>query len=341
MDVNKLVLDKLKKVKRVKTSDILKTTGFSQPYVQRFLAKLTENGLILKVGRGKNTYYISADSKNPFENILHYKAKLVNSSLSESDIFETIVVQTGIFSDAANELTSLVRYAFTEMLNNAIDHSESKTIDIFIEKENEIIRFEITDKGIGIFNNIRKKYKLNDVYEAVQELLKGKRTTMPERHTGEGIFFTSKAADTFIIQSSNKRLIINNNISDVFLGNTKFARGTKIIFTLRSSSKKTLKQIFDEYSDDEYKFSKTKIYVKLYKFGDEFISRSQAKRILYGLESFDSIVLDFKDVKLVGQAFADEIFRVYARNNKGKKISYINTNNNIEFMLKRAINNEM
>jgi len=45
---------------------------------------------------------------------------------------------------------------------------------------------------------------------------------------------------------------------------------------------------------------------------EQLISRSQAKRILRGLEKhFKVITLDFTGVTLVGQGFVDEVFRVY------------------------------
>jgi len=336
MNIPELILSKA--AKKVRVPEIVKETGFSQPYIHRFFNKLVEEGKLLKIGRGRVTYYTIANSE-AYKNILKYNAILKNRNISESDVFDTITRQTGIFSNVSNKIQSLVNYAFTEMLNNAIEHSKSPEISISVERNNGIIKFEVMDYGIGIFNNIRKKYKLKDVYEAIQELLKGKRTTMPSGHSGEGIFFTSKAADTFIIQSSNKKILFNNIIEDIFLKESAFSKGTKVIFIISEKSKKNLKKIFDDYTDEDFKFSKTKIFIKLFNIGDEFISRSQARRVIFGLDSFKIIVLDFKNVKFIGQAFADEIFRVYKKNNQGKKIECINTNNDIEFMIKRALSN--
>lgn len=64
---------------------------------------------------------------------------------------------------------------------------------------------------------VLKKYNLKDDYEAVQELLKGKKTTAPEKHSGEGIFFTSKIADCYEISGNKISLIIDNNVNDIFI----------------------------------------------------------------------------------------------------------------------------
>jgi anti-sigma regulatory factor (Ser/Thr protein kinase) len=59
----------------------------------------------------------------------------------------------------------------------------------------------IWDHGIGIFNKIKNMLGLLDERHAVLELTKGKLTTDPRGHTGEGIFFTSRMFDTFYILS--------------------------------------------------------------------------------------------------------------------------------------------
>ena len=184
--------------------------------------------------------------------------------------------------------------------------------------------------------HIQKKRKLKNENEAIQDLIKGKQTTMPERHTGEGIFFTSKAVDVFTIKSSNKKLTFDNIIDDVFLGDSKKIKGTKIFFSISEKSKRKLSGIFKKYSGEEYEFSKTKVVVKLYKSDVGYISRSQARRVISGLDKFKTVILDFKGLGGVGQAFADEIFRVWQRNHPGISISIVNANENVKLMISRA-----
>ena len=47
------------------------------------------------------------------------------------------------------------------------------------------------------------------------------------------------------------------------------------------------------------------------------MSRSSARRVLARIERFDEAELDFADVRIVGQAFADEIYRVFQPNHPG------------------------
>ena len=196
----------------------------------------------------------------------------------------------------------------------------------------------MADKGVGIYNKIKNVKNLPNIETAVQELIKGKQTTDPKAHTGQGIFFTSKMANIMIISSFGKVITFNNEIEDLFLTDTsKKVKGTKIMFRVRIDTKRTAKEIFDKYTDPEtFAFTKTRVAVKLFKLGDGFISRSEARRIMFGLEHFAEIVLDFKGVNTVGQGFADEVFRVWQNLHPEKKITYVNANDNVEFMVKRA-----
>jgi hypothetical protein len=225
------------------------------------------------------------------------------------------------------------------MLNNAIEHSESENIHVIVEKNENNLLFQINDFGIGVFRNIMNDRKLKSELEAVQDLLKGKTTTQPQAHSGEGIFFTSKIADAFSLESFGYKLTIENNIEDLFFEEIKPSKkGTKVSFDIACNSERHLNDLFAEYqtNPEEYAFDKTEIQIKLYTMGTIHISRSQARRVLTGLEKFKSITLDFDNVPNVGQAFADEIFRVFKNKNPDIQITPINMNKAVKFMIGRV-----
>ena len=56
----------------------------------------------------------------------------------------------------------------------------------------------------------------------------------------------------------------------------------------------------------------TRIPVKEACITGEPVARSQARRICHRLDEFREVILDFANVELMGQGFADELFRVYA-----------------------------
>ncbi len=341
MNTKELILAKINESNKTKTKELTKITGFTRAYINTFLQELEEEGKIIKLGHTKGAFYIPANNKKIQiikSNILEFNQTLINVNLHEENILQTIKQQTGIFFDLPDNVINILEYSFLEMVNNAIEHSKSKKIKIKMAKtKDKIITFTVEDQGIGIFENIKNIFKLPDILSAIQELLKGKQTTEPTQHTGQGIFFTSKMADNFTIKSSNKILMINNLIDDIFIEDRKTLPGTTIIFTLNTNTKRTSQEIFNKFTDKEYEFSKTQVKIKLFKIAKNLLSRSEARRIIFGLEKFQEIILDFQDVESIGQAFADEIFRVWQSNHQETKITYININENIEFMIKRAL----
>ena len=97
-----------------------------------------------------------------------------------------------------------------------------------------------------------------------------------------------------------------------------------------------LTEVFAEYTRD-FEFTRTRTVVRLFAIGTEFVSRSQARRLVNGLERFREVVLDFGGVELVGQGFVDEVFRVWARQRPETALIPIAMGAPVAFMVERAI----
>ncbi|PIW90025.1 MAG: hypothetical protein COZ92_01790, partial [Candidatus Nealsonbacteria bacterium CG_4_8_14_3_um_filter_40_11] len=260
MNIKKLILRQLTKKGTIKVADVVEITGFSRAYINRFFQELRDEGKVLLLGKANRAQYVLIKSaKAAKKTLLTARRILKNKDLSEDLVLDEIKKDTGIFLPLPKNVIAILDYAFTEMLNNAIEHSNSSKIEIVIKKDSSGVRFEVVDFGIGIFNHLMKKKSLKSEFEAIQDLLKGKQTTAPQEHSGEGIFFTSKVADILTIQSSKKKLIFHNVLNDVFIKNTKPIRGTKVTFFISLKSKRKLSKIFKEYSGNSYEFSKTKV----------------------------------------------------------------------------------
>lgn len=229
-------------------------------------------------------------------------------------------------------------YGFSEMFNNVIDHSEGTTVTMTITKTADLTEMLILDNGIGIFTKIKNAMGLLDERHAVIELTKGKLTTDPDRHTGEGIFFSSRMFDEFSILSGEVFLShVYKDDEDWILETSEYKSGTFITMKLQNNTARTTKEIFDKFTDDEYGFTKTVVPVRLARYGNEqLVSRSQAKRLLTRVERFKTVLLDFKDVESIGQAFSDEVFRVFAKQYSSMKIIPINANEAVMQMIKRV-----
>ncbi len=340
MDIKELIIKRLNTAGEVRVADIVDETSFSRKYIHRFFDELQKENKIAKIGTTKAARYVFSSHQKVFEakkNIIKIDLLLKNRGLKEDLVEDKIKEDTGIFIGLSKEVKAAADFAFLEILNNAIEHSKSENIRVTMSRmENKLI-FDIFDWGVGVFASIRKKKGLQNDLEAIQDLLKGKETTNPARHTGQGIFFTARIADRFILYSSKKKLIFDNNIDDVFLKDSPARKGTRAHFEVALDTKKKSEEIFRRYSDpDSYEFSKTEVMIHLYKMDIGYISRSQARRVTAGLEKFKSVVLDFSRVDTIGQGFADEVFRVWQKRNPKTRISYKNADENVQFMIERA-----
>lgn len=200
----------------------------------------------------------------------------------------------------------------------------------------------IIDDGEGIFRRIKRLCDLPDEHKALFELSKGKLTTDPSNHTGESIFFTSRVFDEFEIDSKGIKFSHNDQYEFDFIVESEFSEneaGTGVYMLINRDSDRDIQTIFDDYAGpDEFQFNKTVIPVRLAQYGNEkLVSRSQAKRLLARIERFQHVIFDFNGVSAIGQAFADEIFRVYAQNHPDIVLVSVKMEKNVEKMVNRAI----
>lgn len=243
------------------------------------------------------------------------------------------------FPELPSNAMDIWAYGFQEMLNNAIDHSSGTNVAIDIKRTTTSTEITMLDDGYGIFRKLRDSLSLEDDRHAVFELSKGKLTTDPENHTGEGIFFTSRMFDRFSIDSGNVYFSHISPEEEYWVyENDEHVSGTWIHMKLSNHTNRKPRDIFDEFSGDgDYGFTRTVVPVDLVRYGnDALVSRSQARRVLMRLDRFDTVILNFKNVEQVGQGFTDEVFRVFARAHPDIELIPIDANLQVTAMIRRA-----
>ena len=241
--------------------------------------------------------------------------------------------------ELTKNVSGIAQHGFTEMLNNANDHSEGATVTVFMQIKAGRLSILVMDDGVGIFEKITKAMALPDRRLAMLELSKGKFTTDPKNHSGEGIFFTSRMFDQFQVDANDLRYDHDvRERHDWLMEIDRPATGTLVYMSIPVDSPRTTKEVFDAYSGgDDYGFHKTVVPVRLARVGNEnLVSRSQAKRLVARFEGFKTVILDFKDVDEIGQAFADEIFRVFRASHPEVELVEIHVSAEVQQMINRA-----
>jgi anti-sigma regulatory factor (Ser/Thr protein kinase) len=299
--------------------------------VHKHLQRLVAEGSVVVSGHTRNKRYELAPL---VKQSVRYE---LGGGLAEDVVWRTDV--SPLLGKLPDNVLRIWHYGFTEMFNNVIDHSGASYVTISLTKTAAGTTVDIYDDGVGIFKKIQGALDLVDERHAVLELAKGKFTTDPANHSGEGIFFSSRMFDRFVIASGEVYFSHEfDEKEDWILQASSAGGGTLVRMTLHNHTARTLKKVFDKFtSDEDYGFTKTVVPVKLMRYGDDnLVSRSQAKRLLSRFDRFKVVVLDFAGVASVGQAFADEVFRVFRAKHPGVEIVPVHASSEVKRMISRA-----
>ena len=298
--IRSFLLDRIPEHPRDIVSRAMQEFNVTRPTIHQHLKKLIRDKQVLKTGRtfGAAYYLVSAfDKQATFE---------IKPGLEEHQVWNDYFRPA--FTVFPANILGICEYGFGEIFNNAIDHSEGHEIEVAVSLKENHIKIKISDDGIGIFRKIKNARNLINERDSVLQLSKGKLTTDPENHTGEGIFFTSRVVDIFFIWSFELNYYRENlEEGDWYLDNKeKPFHGTFVSMAINIDSTQTLAEIFKQFTtldaEEIPRFDKTHFKVDLAKLEEErYVSRSQAKRLLLGLDKFSEIIMDFKNIQTVGQ----------------------------------------
>ena len=316
-----------------KDKDVVKKTveafDTSKSTVYNYIKELCQDGVLQKSGVAYEI--VSKRQELVYEN---------NGKLSETRVFNSDVAP--FFKNLEKNVFNIWQYAFSEMMNNAIEHSSSQKITVVILTNPLETTVTIFDNGVGIFKNIQnymeKEYDQEiPLDECATLLFAGKFTTAKSMHSGEGIFFTSHMMDDFFIVSDDV-IFTRNNFSDEQIKGENNGQGTLVSMSLSNHTKKTTREVFDRFSNVDEGFIKTQIPVAhIFPYGNP-VSRSEGRRLGELISKFKEVNLDFADVDEVGQAFCHETFIVWQNRNPDVKLNVINANEDVDWMIRRVKN---
>jgi anti-sigma regulatory factor (Ser/Thr protein kinase) len=298
-------------------------TGLTRVAVSRRIKKLADAGYLHRHGTGTRQTYSLGDKRfwlrvEPLDQIVRRGGEMV--------VWEQHLA--ALLADLPGNVKNLAYTAFTEMLNNALDHSNGQHVVMGVHVEGGKLQMLVGDDGEGIFRKIAKAADLFDPRLAILELAKGKYTTAPAGHSGMGIFVSSRMMDGFAIESCDLRFDPNETsaplpVFDWIDANAQIKpkqAQTVVRMAIALDSKRVVNDVYFKYFESNNvgdaepgeAFHTTEIPVRLAQLSSELVSRSQAKWVMNRATQFKTVILDFEGVVHVGQAFVDEVFRVFA-----------------------------
>lgn len=338
-EIKKYILRKIAQGDTAVLEKTMDSFGISITTVKRYIREALDQGIIEYASEEQDSYRMVD------------KEYRVRVSLEEGTPEEDVLLQQYIvpYLTACNQNARAIwQYCGAEILNNAIEHSGGTQIGIIVAVNALNTTVVISDDGAGVFSTLTEYMAGNGwehprVEDALVELYKGKITRDSRNHSGEGIFFSSKMMDSFVLWSDS--LILKWGCQDepeavkshlAAYEARIWKESTMVMMTLENETEREAGQVFNTYADVDEGFVRTRIPVKEACVTGEPVARSQARRICHRLETFREAILDFSNVTLMGQGFADEIFRVYALEHPQVLLRPINMLPQVERMIRHV-----
>jgi anti-sigma regulatory factor (Ser/Thr protein kinase) len=327
------VIDKLFASREVITSgEVATAAGVSRQAAHYHLKAMEKRGEVIHEGAGRGGRY-----RRRSQLAAEYPLDGLEEHVVWTEEYYALKKMDPPVLDNAR-VKPILDFAFTEMVNNAIDHSGGTVVATRWFLEPDRVAFEVEDDGVGAFRRMRESRGLERDFDSIGEIAKGKQTTAPQRHSGLGIYFSSRMASRFILSSGQLTWTVDNEREDEAIGwLDQERRGTLVRCEVSGTTTTEITDVFDAFSDAEtFGFNKSTIRVSLFGEGD-FVSRSEAKRMGAHLETFDLVELDFTGIQQVGQGFVDELFRVWPRDHPGTRLVPVHANPAVVSMIAKAV----
>jgi len=146
-------------------------------------------------------------------------------------------------------LARMAQHAFSELLNNAIDHSGGTHVAVSMRTTALHLQLLVSDDGCGVFERIQQSFEIGDPATAMLELSKGKLTSAPDSHAGHGLFFTSRLADVFDLHANHRAFQYRGWDLHSWHPTKALARdGTSIYIAINLDTPRTLGQVLNAHS---------------------------------------------------------------------------------------------
>lgn len=308
--------------------DVVRALRVSPATSHRLLRALVLAGILERQGRGPAARY----------RLRRVRRRFTLAGLEEDRAWQRVAADIARVRPLREQEARSLRYAATEVINNAVEHSRGRVVRVTVAFEPAgITVVTVQDDGVGVFQRLCADFGFRSPHDAIVQLEKGKLTSDPARHSGEGLFFSSKAVARFRLESPGAAWIVDNLVQDSAVGTSDVRRGTRVVLTVAGIRTPRLEDVFRAHTDeDSLRFTRTRATIKLGALGTGLVSRSEARRVVERLGEFTHATLDFSGVDVVGQGFCDEVFRVFARAHPEVTLEPVGMNDAVSFMVARA-----
>ena len=150
--------------------------------INKHLKNLASEGALTASGKTRNRTYRLCSQ-------LEYRKEFKLGNGINEDIAWDHAVEKFVSSFPEN-VKDIWHYSFTEMFNNAIDHSDGNNVFLQITKTAANTQLLLADDGVGIFKKIQKAMNLEDERHAILDCAgKANDRSRKAHRTGDILYF--------------------------------------------------------------------------------------------------------------------------------------------------------
>jgi anti-sigma regulatory factor (Ser/Thr protein kinase) len=301
------------------------------PTARRWLRQLAELGWVRRSGPANRPHYQAGSLRQAVH-------RYALDGLDEDRPWRTDFAP---YVNLPASVAAMIQYAFTELVNNAIDHSEGTQVTVSLRQTATQVQLLVSDNGRGLFDKIREGFDIDDPALALLELSKGRLTSQPDRHTGRGLFYAARMADVLDLHANAVAFQHREWAPQQWVrARAAQGSGSAIYMAILLDTQRTLDQVMRSASVDGQNYNIEHIVLPMRLLTNELValeSRAQARRVAARLESLREASLDFSGVERIGQGFADELFRVIPRQQSGLRLQVCHANTHVQAMIDMAL----
>lgn len=311
--------------------DIIKATirqfGLSRQAILKHMHTLIQEDKVVAYGKTRDRYY-------ELMPLVNYSQSIDISNGFRPDKLIQDQIRPQLRRLPAN-IREICKFSLSALFNNVLDHANGTHLSYKIYVTQDEIHLLINDNGVGLFHKINDAQDFQGKHLSAIEVAKGGVTSDPLNHAGEELMTVLHLFDTGIIEASGLCLTFINKTLDWTLSESSQLKGTKIHLEIKTNSRRTCQEVFQRIFDREKR--SVRIPVKLARSnGEQLNSRIQAQSLVHNIEELDEIEFDFRQIDLIGPAFADELLRRSKEKNINISVSWINTTRTINMLMSRA-----
>ena len=303
--------------------------GISRQAALKHMNALIDDNMVMAYGKTRDRRYKLIPQVNYNKIIPIDSDFILHDVLQENFLIHLESLPKNIFQ--------ICEYSIEALVNNIVEHSQASNLYIKLFLTYSDLNIIISDNGSGLLDNIRSKLDLEIVELAALELAKGQITTDLLQNSGEALNTIFHLFDKVEVDSSGYGIVYVSNKEQWDIKYSTQKQGTRVHLQINPNSNRTCDKIFQKLFNKKERRIRIPISLLKEPNKNSLISKQQARNIFWNIDSITAIQFDFHNIDLIGPAFADELVRQSRSVNRDVIIEWVNHNNTIDLLMKRAL----